>query len=339
MSTMEEVAKVAGVSKSTVSNVFSKKRPISKEVRERVLAVAKQLNYKPNYWARSLAVKETRIIGLNMQAEKVKFSQFHLSLLNGVLNECFNQGYRLLVNTLSENFRTPVEFQASDPVDGEILLDPSIDDKRIADGIIQGHHLVVIGKPPSRYEDKITYVDNNNIGAAEQVTAQLIELGHKNILFLNAPVIRTVSNDREMGYKKAFQSVGFKVDPKMIVNKDEQSTSVEYGYAQAKRMLGANSNISAIITDNDKIALGVYKAAEELGYSIPEHLSVISFSDDTVYAAEFSPPLTSVRLNGEMLGTEAAKLLIEQLKLKQSLVKRVVVPTEFVKRGSCMRRK
>ncbi|MFC4022293.1 LacI family DNA-binding transcriptional regulator [Oceanobacillus longus] len=335
MAKMEDVAKVAGVSKSTVSNVFSEKRPISKEVKERVLRIANELNYKPNYWARSLAVKETRIIGLNMQAEKVKFSQFHLSLLNGVLNECYKQGYRLLVNTLSDNYKNKVEFQTSDPVDGEILLDPEIEDPRIVGRMKQNIPLVVIGKPPQTYEDKLSYVDNNNVSAAEGIGKHLISLGHKDILFLNAPSFRTVSMDRELGFKISLKEAGIELDSDQVVYKDKKSSSVEFGYEKAKEILIQNNKITAIITDNDKMALGVYRAAEEEGYSIPNDLAVISFSDDSVYATEFSPPLSCVHLNGEQLGSESAKLLIDQLHTNKPLVKRIIVPTHFEKRGSC----
>ena len=337
MAKMEDVAKAAGVSKSTVSNVFSEKRPISKEVKERVLRVADQLNYKPNYWARSLAIKETRIIGLNMVAEKVKFSQFHLSLINGVLNECYQQGYRLLVNTLSEDYKNKVEFQTSDPVDGEILLDPELDDSRISERLKQNIPLVVIGTPPHPYEDKLSYVNNNNVSAAESIGNHLISLGHKNILFLNSQSVRTVSMDRELGYKMALKNAGIKPDPNLIVYMDNRSSTVEFGYKQTKDMLERFDNITAIITDNDKMALGVYRAAEEMGKTIPTDIAVISFSDDTIYTSEFSPPLSCVHLNGEKLGSESAKLLIEQLHTNKTLVKRVFVPTHFEIRGSCTR--
>ena len=335
MVTIDDVAKAARVSKSTVSNVFSEKRPISKVVKERVLAAAKQLNYKPNYWARSLAIKETRIIGLSMRAEKVKFSQFHLSLLNGVLSECYKQGYRLLVNTLAADYLKKVEFQTSSPVDGEILLDPEVNDPRIQDHVNHNIPLVVIGKPPQQYENKLTYVDNDNISAAQEVVTYLLTMGHTNILFLNAPRLRTVSKDREMGYVNAFKEAGMDFNPERIVFKDKHSSSVEFGYREAKKVFSSSSHITAIITDNDKVALGVYRASEEAGYSIPKDLAVISFSDDSVYASELTPPLSCVHLNGEQLGIESAKLLIEQLQMDKPLVKRVMVPAYFKVRGSC----
>lgn len=196
MATIDDVAKASGVSKGTVSSVFSKKRPISKEVTERVLAAARSLNYKPNYWARSLANRSTRILGLNIRGESFKFGQFHLSLLNGVLRICYEHGYRLLVNTLSPSYLNQVENIASDPIDGEILLDPMEEDARIEDRLQSGMPIVIIGRPPELYEAQVCYVDNDNVGMAFQMTRYLLELGHTDILFLNAVEGSTVGRSR-----------------------------------------------------------------------------------------------------------------------------------------------
>ncbi|OCT15866.1 LacI family transcriptional regulator [Paenibacillus pectinilyticus] len=335
MANIDDVAKIAGVSKSTVSNVFSKKRPISKEVSQRVLDAALDLNYRPNYWARSLANKRTNIIGLNMPGEQVKFSQFHLGLFNGVLKECYSQGYRLLVNTLSTEFSKQVEYVATDPVDGDILLDPAENDERISERIMRKLPLVVIGRPHHEYESSVSYVDNDNVGMGQIVAEHLLQLGHSHILFLNTQKERTVAQDREQGFIKAFQKADMPIDPKLIVYKDGKLTSTTYGYQMTKRLLASHPQITAIITDTDKVALGVYQAAEELKLRIPDDLSVFAFSDDSIYAPEFKPPLTGVRLNGEVLGSEAAKLLIEQLRVPNTIVKRILIPASLVFRGSC----
>lgn len=335
MATIDDVARTAGVSKSTVSSVFSQKRPISKEVTKRVLDAARQLNYKPNYWARSLANKSTRIIGLNMPGEQVKFSLFHLSLLNGVLSECNANGYRLLVNPLSTSYLNEVPHLSSEPVDGDILLDPIEKDSRIAERIKQNHPLVVIGRPPREFESKICYVDNDNITNGRQATDYLLGMGHKRILFLNASFGKTVSVDRALGYKQALEQGEVPFDPSLLVHKDKSTTSSAFGYAHTIQMLKQHPDITAIIADTDKMALGVYKAVSETGKSIPGDLSVLAFSDESVFASEFIPPLTGVNLFGEELGREAAKLLIERCGSDQLSVRRALIPTELIERGSC----
>lgn len=334
MVTMNDVAKEAGVSKSTVSNVFSKKRPISKEVTEHVLQVAKKLNYKPNYFARSLTTRETRIIGLNMTGEKVKFSQFHLSLINGVLRECYERGYRLLINTISEEFSKRVEFQSSDPVDGEILLDPLEEDPRIEERLDKGNSMIVIGRASREYSNAVSMVDNDNVEAAELVTEHLIDLGHQHILFLNAPKDRTVAIDREQGYRHVLVNQFNEYDPELVLYKTEQMTSVEYGYESTIEMLEKHPQITAIIADTDKIALGVYRAAKDMGISIPNDLSVAAFSDESVFLSDFTPALTSVKLNSELLGSEAAKMLIEQIQTGEKIIKRTTISSQLSVRAS-----
>jgi DNA-binding LacI/PurR family transcriptional regulator len=336
LATIDDVAKSAGVSKSTVSNVFSKKRPISKMVTESVLAAARELNYKPNYWARSLANKETRIIGLCMEGENVKFGQFNLALLNGVLEQCYAHGYRLLINTVAKEFADKLENWSSDPVDGEILIDPTVNDTRIEERIANQLPLVVIGRPPEPYESRISYVDNDNVGAGTRVAEYLLSLGHRKIMFLNAPKHRTVALDREAGFRKAFELAGIPIESKLLLNKDDHPNSaLQYSHKMTKQMILSNPEITAIVVDTDKMALGVYLAAKELNLNIPEDLSVIAFSVENGNSVDFQPPLSNVKLNGELLGSEAAKLLLHQCVDHSPMVKRIMIPSELIPRESC----
>ncbi|MCC3376512.1 LacI family DNA-binding transcriptional regulator [Cohnella sp. REN36] len=336
MATIEDVAKASGVSKGTVSNVFSKKRPISREVAERVMAAAKALHYKPNYWARSLANKETRIIGISIPGEKFKFSQFHLSLLNGVLGVCYDHGYRLLVNTLPPSFLTRPEHLATDPIDGEILLDPESGDARIAERLTSDVPVVVVGRPSPEFENRVAYVDNDNVGMTLETTRYLLGLGHRSFLFLNAPAHRTVADDRARGFLAATGEAGVPEASRRIVYKpDTDGSSRDFGYETTLRAIRESPDITAVIADTDTMALGAYKAAETLGIRIPDALSVLAFSEDSVFAPEFAPPLTGVRLHAERLGREAALLLLERMRHDDKTVKRTLVPTDMVIRSSC----
>ncbi|WP_062051331.1 LacI family DNA-binding transcriptional regulator [Bacillus sp. JCM 19034] len=334
MPTINDVAKVAGVSKSTVSNVFSQKRPISEEVRKRVLEVAKELNYRPNFVARSLAIKQTRIIGLNMIGEKVKFNPFHLSFINGVLQQCYLNDYRLLINTLSSDYKEQVVNISSDPTDGEIILNPSVDDQRIEEFMEYQIPMVIVGRPPKQYEELLPSVDNNNFPAAQQATEYLLGLGHRHILFCNAPKRRTVSIDREEGYRFALQQCGLSEEYDYVEYRDESMNSIEYGSHIVHNVLQHQPQLSAIITDNDKVALGVYRACKELGKSIPNDLSVMAFSDGSMYSDELQPALTTMTLNGVTLGMEATNLLLEKLE-NRDMIKRITVKIDLHERQSC----
>jgi DNA-binding LacI/PurR family transcriptional regulator len=337
LATIDDVAKIAGVSKSTVSNVFSKKRPISKDVADRVLQAAQELSYKPNYWAKSLAGGKTRIIGISMEGEQIQFGAFHMALLNGVLKECYSRGYRLLVNTLPKAFASQTENWASNPVDGEIVLDPTVHDARLRERLQEQLPVVVIGRPPAAYETRVSYVDNDNVGAAFRVTEYLLGLGHRRILFLNAPADRTVAHDREAGYREAFRAGGILPGGEQVEYRPAGAgSSVEFGYRATLACLTRSPEITAVITDTDKVALGVYQAADELGLSVPEQLSVFSFSVEPGYGAEFAPALSCVRLDAEGLGTEAARLLLESCEQPSPAVRRSIISCELLIRESCV---
>lgn len=302
---------------------------------ERVLNAAKQLDFKPNYWARTLSMKETRIIGLTMLGEQTKFSQFHLNLMNGVLRVCYEQGYRLLVNTLAAEQQRSFKHWTTDPVDGEIMLDPELDDQRLQRRSPSGPPLVIVGRPAGAFEGQFCCVDNDNTAIAEQVTQYLFDLGHQDILLLNTSRDRTVAVDRLRGYENVVVKAGRSVDQRLCVFKDPSIPSVEYGYQSIHEIWSSGTRFSAVIADSDKVALGVYRAAMELGLSIPGHISIFAFSDDSVFAPEFHPPLSGVSLNAETLGSEAANLLIERIKDNTAPVLRKIVPTSLVIRASC----
>jgi DNA-binding LacI/PurR family transcriptional regulator len=194
---------------------------------------------------------------------------------------------------------------------------------------------VVIGRPPEKHQSRFSYVDNDNEALAEQVTQFLLELGHENILFLNSANERTVSVDRQRGYQKALLKAGVRIRPELHVFKRLDVPSVDYGYQSLKDAFANHVSFSAVMTDTDKVALGVYRAAAELGISIPDDISVIAFSDDSVFAPEFNPPLSGVSLNSEELGREAAELLIERIRDNSVSVIHKIIPAHLVVRESC----
>ncbi|GAA0732161.1 LacI family DNA-binding transcriptional regulator [Clostridium oceanicum] len=330
MPTINDVAKKAKVSKGTVSNAFSGKRPISKEVREKVLKAAKELGYEPNYIARSLATKETKIIGINMlKGENVKFNQFHLSLLNGVLKVCYENGYRLLVNTLSEDD----QFKSLDPVDGEIILNPSINDKRIDKRLKKRIPIVIVGKPCEKYEKLVSYVDNDNINLSKDITDSLLNLGYDNILFFNSLKNRTVSKDRLEGYKLAFKNkFGKESKNYNIFHNVSYVSSFEYGYNTTKQLIEENRTIKVIIADNDKVSKGICMAIKESSTYELKDILIVVFSND-MYSNDFMPFIMNVYLNPEALGREAAKTLIDEIKIKDNVHKKIIIDSNFDLRG------
>lgn len=333
MTTIHDVAKLAGVSKGTVSSVFSKKRPISKEVTERVLAISKELGYYPNHVARSLAIKKTMIIGLRMPLGKdSSMSGFEIQMISGVVKECSKQGYRVLIDSLPE--LDDVTQFSMDPVDGVILLNPRKHDSRIARYKQTSTPLVLVGRPDPVHEE-ISYVDNNNKELAYEVGQYLLESGHTSILFLNAASDMTVAQDRRSGLAEAFQHKGISLPPESVLHYSRQlhTNASDYGYESIIHTYG-KLPYTAVITDTDRVALGVLRAARELGLVIPDKLAVIAFSNDATLAQETTPSLTSVELSAEILGAEAAKILLEIMQ-DSTIVHQRIVDAKLVFRESC----
>lgn len=333
MATIDDVAKMAGVSKGTVSSVFSKKRPISREVTERVLEAAQELGYFPNHLARSLAIKRTMSIGLKIPLpQDGTMTAFDTQMINGVIKECSKQGYRVVLDTLPEQEDPTLHSQ--DPVDGVILLNPRKHDSRIARYRKMGTPLVLVGRPDP-YDDSMSYVDNNNREIAYQVGDYLLRGGHQSVLFLNASSDMTVSFDRKQGLSEAFRKHGlpFREELVMYYSHELHANGTEYGCRSIRNTFG-KWKYTAVITDTDRVALGVLRAARELAIQVPEQLSVIALSNDAILAQDIQPKLTSVELSADKLGTEAADLLIR--KIRDSRVhKQVIVQAQLVVRESC----
>jgi len=332
MVTIADVAKRAGVSKGTVSSVFSKKRPISAEVTERVLNVAKELNYVPNHAARSLAMKKTMIIGLKMPTLDTELSGFDLKVINGVVKKCTEHGYRVLLDRLVEDEQTALF--SRDPVDGVILLNPKDDDERIVQYKQLNLPYVLIGRPDEEDADT-KFVDNNNIEIVKEVGEFLIGNGHHEILFLNASYGMTVAEDRKEGLKRAFENFNLPFKEQNVIYNDQEKykSASEFGYYSLLETINGKE-YTAIIADTDRVALGVLRAARELKIDIPNDLSLVALSNNETLALETTPKLTCIELYPEKLGEEAAEVLINVLK-EQLAPRQKMIPAKLVIRDSC----
>lgn len=337
MSKIDDVAKLAKVSKGTVSNVFSGKRPTSKDVRARVFKAAKELNYSPNHIARSLVTKETMIIGLKIPfAQNKTLGSLHTKLVNGVIAEASLNNYRVLIDISSPD-GLDIRHLSTDPMDGVIVMDPQQNDIRIDILKERGTPFVVIGVP--HIEKDIPYVNNNNQEVVYRITNLLFKKGHEKILFLNAPESKTVSVDRKCGFFRALNKAGIKYDGSFnIYKRDHFEDDSTYGYNVTKKIFGKKTDdFTAIITDTDTVAIGVLKALKEMKIKVPKDISLISLSNDLALAYETIPKLTTVNLFPERLGREAVKLLLEQIKHNNNdtINPRVIIPAQIIERETC----
>jgi DNA-binding LacI/PurR family transcriptional regulator len=334
--TIKEVAKLAGVSPSTVSRVISDSPRISDETKQTVREIMDELGYHPNAIARSLVNKATNTIGIVMpqSTERAFLNPFFPQALSGVSAAAHEQGYCILLSTgksEKEQLESIQSIVMGGRVDGVIIMYSSVDNE-VMDALEKLRTpIVVIGKP---LKSKATlYVDNDNVEASFSVTEKLIKNGHKRIAFISGSFRLVVSLDRLDGYMNALKKYEIPFTKEYIV---ELSEFVKQGaYERTKQLLSLEERPTALVVTDDVMAFGAMDAIKESGLRIPEDIEVMSFNN--VPSAELtSPSLTSVDIDAFALGYESSKLIIEKIR-GEATRDRVIVPTNIIFRESSIK--
>lgn len=321
MANINDVAKLAGVSKSTVSHVFNNTKYTSEEVTQRVLEAAEKINYKRNYYAKTLATNKSQVIGIQLDSPTGSMNMFQQKVTNGILKVCSDQGYYLLLmpNTAKEK-----EYF---PIDGLIQMNPTLTDLEIVD---TPH--IWLGRPNYFIIETSYFVDNDNEKVMERLMDLLLPNIKECVLFMNAPEDMTVSRDREQGFSKAIiNNKEFDIQT-LHVNYQRGLSPATFAYETLSELWKEN-NIDTIIVDNDFMAQGVYKFAMDNQLSIPEELSIIAVSESLESSEFFTPPLSYVDLKEEELGEKIAANLIKKIN-NQDISKREIVKSEIKIKGS-----
>lgn len=326
--TIKDVAKLAKVAPSTVSRVIADNPKISDATKDKVYEAMKELNYKPNAIARSLANKSTKTLGLILpNTDKDLFiNPFFVQIMRGISHYAQKKGYYIMY-AYSDNEDEEVEviekFINSKWVDGIILTTARSDDKCISYLKEGKHPFVVIGKPD---DNNALWVDNDNINSMYNVVNYLIEKGNKNIAFIGGPHELNVTRNRLEGYKIALEENDLDININNII---EESDFTELRGFEAMKKILSNTVPDAVVTTDDFIAFGAMKAIKESD----KNISIVGFNN-TLLAEYKTPSLTSVDINSEKLGYFAAKLLIDKLENKEIRTNNYIVDTKLVERES-----
>ncbi|MDC0612497.1 substrate-binding domain-containing protein [Vibrio sp.] len=308
MATMKDIARIAGVSTSTVSHVINKSRYVSDEISHKVLKVAAELNYSPSALARSLKVNRTHTFGMLMTSST---NPFFGEVVKGVERSCYQKGYNLILcNTEgdSERMKTSIDTLLQKRVDGLILMCPTLSgDKPNLFANYPDIPVVVMDWGPIAFScDKI---QDNSYKGGQIATQYLIDNGHKQIGCITGPLTNHQAIVRFDGYKQAMQNNELSINADWVAHGD---FSCQSGY-EAFHHLAQNSSLpSAIFVSNDMMAMGVLKAAHELNIAIPEQVSIIGYDD--IHIANFmTPPLTTIHQPKYRLGQAAVETLVDRL--------------------------
>ncbi|MCA9989929.1 MAG: LacI family DNA-binding transcriptional regulator [Ardenticatenaceae bacterium] len=301
--TIRDVAALAGVSHQTVSRVINDSERVTPETRRRVEDAIAQLGYRPNAIARFMA--KGRSATLACIAPNLTDYTF-ASLISGAEVEARQHDFFLLSASAPDEatFAALIDqLVTSGRTEGIIVINPYADGRHTY--LPSNVPYVFAGARPR--EDAANSVALDDPEAAQRATGHLLQLGHCRIGLVTGPPVEDCTQDRTLGYERALQAAGIAPDPALVVQGNWLAPS---GYEALMCLAQRGPLPTAVFAENDQMAVGVLRAARDLGIRVPDELSVIGI-DDIPLAAYFEPPLTTLRQDFEAIGREAARLLIQ----------------------------
>ncbi len=332
-STLEQVAQLAGVSRSTVSRVINDHPNVRAKTRTKVWQAIRESGYQPNVVARSLVTNRTRIISMVIpEVVTTLFTDpFFPLVLRGATEACNARHYQLMLSLFTASADPHEMYQRvmqNGYLDGAIVSSTSLDDPLISDLLRDRIPFISIGRRP---DERVHYVDADNVGGAQMAVEHLIRLGHRRIAAITGRLDMTAGQDRLEGYRRALKAHAIPIREELIVEGDFAENSGRVGMQQ---LLPASP--SAVFAASDMMAIGALKVLREAGWQVPQDVSLVGF-DDIPIASVMEPALTTVRQPIERLGAMAADLLIGRLEecSEAASAHRIILPTELVIRTSC----
>jgi len=302
--TMRDVARLAGVSTSTVSGVINETVVVSPKRRARVLEAMAALDYHPDAIARSLKTGRSNAVGVVVPDIT---NAFYPEVIRGIEETAQAAGYSVLLCDSNESNAVEERHLAAlfaRRVDG-VLLACCADSKAIE--LISRRHLPVVFIDRVPLTSAVNSVCSDNLRAGQSATEHLIGLGHERIGMLAGHLGLSPHRDRLEGFRKAMQEAHLPILDEYLICGDIQ---IESGLQDGKRLLALSTPPTAIMASNNKLLLGVLQAVNEKGFSIPEDLSVLGF-DDYSWNQHFSPALTAIAQQTHEIGARSFKLLLQ----------------------------
>ncbi|WP_437888203.1 ribose operon transcriptional repressor RbsR [Phytobacter sp. V91] len=329
MATMKDVARVAGVSTSTVSHVINKDRFVSDAIREKVESAIKTLNYAPSALARSLKINQTRTIGMLITASS---NPFYSELVRGVERSCFERGYSLILcNTEGDEQRMNrnLETLMQKRVDGLLLL--CTETHQPSQEILQRYPSVpTVMMDWAPFDGDSDLIQDNSLLGGDMATQYLINKGHTHIACVTGPQDKTPARLRLEGYRAAMANAGLTVG-----EGDEIISNFEFGggFEAMQTLLAQQDRPQAVFISNDAMAVGAYQALYQAGLKVPDDMAIVGY-DDIELARYMAPPLTTIHQPKDELGELAIDVLIHRIADPTQQQQRLQLTPVLMERGS-----
>jgi LacI family transcriptional regulator len=302
--TIQDIARLAGVSKATVSRVLNHKPDVDPETRERILRIMDEQGFVPSIAASGLAGGRPRMIGV---LAPTLIQPFVPEIVQGIAEVVERSSYELILYTIShEKDRAAAVERLLDArlTAGLVAIVPGQASQRLTQLHEQGFPVVMIDD--QNLPTSAPWVGADNRSGAYAAVRHLINLGHRRIAHIRGPLHWQCSHDRYQGYYQALIDAGIPPDPSLVFQGDFEPPS---GRACAHQIFSMDERPTAIFSGNDNMAWSVLDVAEEYGLRVPDDIAIVGF-DDTAHSARTRPPLTTVRQPLDEMGQRAAELLL-----------------------------
>lgn len=330
---IEDIARLAGVSRSTISRVLNNHSDVSERTRQRVMQVIEKYNYKPNPAARTLVTQRTRVIGVLISNPVTVFASSYLpTLLHGIADATHERDYATLLwwgrsGEEEERFTRRI-LHANTLMEGVIIVFHTIDNTLIRRALDTKLPFVIVERPTT-HVDKINFVTVDNFRGAELAVDHLVALGRRRIGHITGHVNMMDAIERLTGYRNALAKHHLPYNPNWVV---EGEFDVDSGYRAMKTLLV--QGVDAVFAGNDNSAIGALQALRDAGIQVPDEISIVGF-DDLPPVMTSSPPLTTIHQPVREKGAQAAHILLDMLEGKITEPQQRVLPVHLVIRESC----
>ena len=329
--TIDDVARLAGVSIRTVSRVINNSPNVGQATRAKIQQIIEELNYHPNKQARGLAARRSYLLGMIYDNPDALYIN---DVQRGVLSVCRESGYELVVHPCDMHSETLTEealnFVNRSKLDGVIILPPISENNDLAGALAKTNvnyvRLASVGLDKARH-----VVISNERSATAAMAEYLVGLGHCRIGYIAGPKGMKSTRERLEGFCDALEKHGCKLDEDMIAR---GAYSFESGIECTRTLLANSTPPTAIFASNDEMAVGAITAAQEMGLKVPDDLSVAGF-DDSILASRIIPKLTTIRRPvKEMARLAAIKLIASVDGREEEACRSVTLVPSLVTRDS-----
>ncbi len=330
-STLKDLEKATGVSKSTISRVFNNPEKVKKSTLKLVKKKAKEIDYQPSRVARRLQAGEgkAKIIGLIIPDIS---NPFFAEITRGIEDVALQNGYVLILNNSNENMdrqKVCLDTLRMEGVDGIILPPVHEEDEYVKELIDSGLHMVCVDRIVKN--TMVDAIHTDNCKGAYIAVSHLIELGHERIAYIGGISAISTTQQRLRGYREAFRDHNLEVDESLILSGDSKQES---GERLTEQLINMENPPTALFTGNNMTTLGAYVALNRLNLSIPEDIALVGY-DDVPWAAALNPPPTVVDQSAYDIGRRSAEMLLARIQDPYSVPVKSILEPKFVVRESC----